>query len=242
MDRRILDTINRAVAPLRHRVMLAIGRCVLQATKDDKGMQTARLSLLASEEREGVERMQEYGFTSRPLDGCEGVAVFVGGDRGHGVVVATDDRRHRKRGLQKGETAMYTDEGDYVLMKRGRIIEVVAGSKLHVTAPDVVVDASNAVEVNTGNATVNCDNATVKATTQTKVDCPESILTGNLTVQGTIIGQLGLQITGTPSGGGAAAQISGDMETTGGDVKADSISLKTHTHPGDSGGTTGLPQ
>lgn len=39
----------------------------------------------------------------------------------------------------------------------------------------------------------------------------------------------------------AAVSITGDVTVTG-DVIADGISLKTHTHPGDSGGTTGAPQ
>lgn len=36
--------------------------------------------------------------------------------------------------------------------------------------------------------------------------------------------------------------IKGTVTVTGGDVIADGISLKNHTHPGDSGGTTGRPQ
>lgn len=36
--------------------------------------------------------------------------------------------------------------------------------------------------------------------------------------------------------------INGDVDVSGGDVTADGISLKTHKHPGDSGGVTGQPQ
>jgi phage gp45-like len=39
----------------------------------------------------------------------------------------------------------------------------------------------------------------------------------------------------------ADVSITGDVTVTG-DVVADGISLKSHTHPGDSGGTTGPPQ
>lgn len=53
-------------------------------------------------------------------------------------------------------------------------------------------------------------------------------INGNLTVNGTSV------VTGMSTLGGVAV--------TGGDVVADGISLKTHTHPGDSGGTTGAPQ
>ena len=39
--------------------------------------------------------------------------------------------------------------------------------------------------------------------------------------------------------GGSGASVNGNMTITGGDVKADEISLKNHKHTGDSGGDTG---
>jgi phage gp45-like len=48
----------------------------------------------------------------------------VGGDRNNGVVVAVGDRKFRLKGLQGGEVAMYTDEGDIIIMKRGHNIKV----------------------------------------------------------------------------------------------------------------------
>jgi len=82
-----------------------------------------RLSLLAEEVRD-CERYQEYGFTSVPLPGAEAITVCVGGSRDHGVVIATGDRRYRLKGLQGGEVALYTNEGDHIKLGRGRIIEV----------------------------------------------------------------------------------------------------------------------
>ncbi|MFR4148362.1 MAG: phage baseplate assembly protein V, partial [Sutterella wadsworthensis] len=60
--------------------------------------------------------------------------------------------------------------------------------------------------------------------------------TGTLTVMGLITGKGGLAISG-----GSGASVDGSLTTTG-DVVAAGISLDTHTHPGDSGGTTGTPQ
>ncbi len=42
----------------------------------------------------------------------------------HSVVVASEDGRYRSQ-LQEGEVSLYTDEGDYVHMKRGRMVEIV---------------------------------------------------------------------------------------------------------------------
>lgn len=70
------------------------------------------------------ELFQHYGFTSAPLAGAEYIAVPVGGNSKHTVVVASEDGRYRVT-LKDGEVALYTDEGDSVHLKRGRIVDVV---------------------------------------------------------------------------------------------------------------------
>lgn len=69
------------------------------------------------------ELFQHYGFTSSPLPGAEYICVPVGGSSQHAVVVASEDGRYRLT-LENGEVALYTDEGDKVHLKRGRVIEV----------------------------------------------------------------------------------------------------------------------
>ncbi|WP_339429510.1 phage baseplate assembly protein domain-containing protein [Pseudomonas taetrolens] len=71
-----------------------------------------------------AELVQHYGFASAPLPGCELVVVPIGGKSGHAIVVASDDVRYRIK-LVDGEMAIYSDEGDYVHLKRGRVIELV---------------------------------------------------------------------------------------------------------------------
>ncbi|SDZ38989.1 phage baseplate assembly protein domain-containing protein [Pseudomonas salomonii] len=77
---------------------------------------------LAGESVSG-ELMQHYGFTSAPLPGAEFVAIPVGGNSKHTVVVASEDGRYRVV-IKDGEVALYTDEGDHIHMKRGRLIEI----------------------------------------------------------------------------------------------------------------------
>ncbi|WP_454865400.1 phage baseplate assembly protein domain-containing protein [Pseudomonas hormoni] len=69
------------------------------------------------------ELFQHYGFSSAPLAGAEYLVIPVGGNSKHAVVVASEDGRYRLV-LQDGEVSLYTDEGDYIHMKRGRMIEV----------------------------------------------------------------------------------------------------------------------
>lgn len=88
-----------------------------------------------------------------------------------------------------------------------------------------------------GSAVLSCP-AGVQINANTTINGDVTI-NGNNTVSGlTTTG--GLSSQGTA--GGAGATINGAVNVSGGDVNADGISLKGHTHPGDSGGTTGQPQ
>ncbi|MGY2377086.1 phage baseplate assembly protein domain-containing protein [Pseudomonas sp. SDO524_S393] len=78
---------------------------------------------LAGESVSG-ELAQHYGFSSAPLPGADYVVIPIGGSSSHCVVIASEDGRYRLQ-LKDGEVSLYTDEGDYVHMKRGRMIEVV---------------------------------------------------------------------------------------------------------------------
>ena len=90
------------------------------------------------------ELFQHYGYASAPLPGAEYIAIPVGGNSRHTVVVASEDGRYRLR-LQDGEVALYTDEGDRVHMKRGRVVEVVTDT-LRVTAGTKVIFDTPLVE------------------------------------------------------------------------------------------------
>ena len=88
--------------------------------------------------------------------------------------------------------------------------------------------SSHAVEVKT-SGTLSAESsgaATLKCPTL-KIDCPATTITGNVKIQG------GLSCSG--GSGSATATFTGD-------VVADGISLKSHTHTGDSGGTTSAPK
>jgi phage baseplate assembly protein V len=91
-------------------------------------LQTLQVRLTAGEIKDGAEHFEPYGLTSHPLAGAEVLTAFLGGDRSHAVVLVASDRRYRIRELQPGEVAIYTDEGDKIHFKRGRIIDIETGT------------------------------------------------------------------------------------------------------------------
>lgn len=89
-----------------------------------KKMQALQMRLLAGEVKDNLEHFEPYGLTSHPLPGAEGITAFLGGDRSHGIVLVVSDRRYRIQSMEPGEVAIYTDEGDKIHFKRGRIIDI----------------------------------------------------------------------------------------------------------------------
>lgn len=104
----MIATLNKLIDPLRRRVRLMISRAVLSAISDGAGIQVVQVKLLDGEVRDGVERFQNYAFSSVPLAGAEGIMACVSGNRDHGVLLAADDRRYRPKGLEPGEAIMYS--------------------------------------------------------------------------------------------------------------------------------------
>jgi phage gp45-like len=133
----LLETAGRAM----HQIV----RLTLNKANDNPMMQELSFDGMFGDGRGIVERIQHFGFTSMPLPrdqqqqqggsgggaggasggadqdkgpAAEGIAVFVGGQRNHPVVIAVDDRRHRPMGLKAGENAQYDDIGQMTLLRR----------------------------------------------------------------------------------------------------------------------------
>ena len=213
-------TWQRLLGPIWRRIRLLVSRGVLKLVDDSLKLQGVQLGLLGGQPA-WAERFQEYGYTSHPHPGAEAIVAAVGGARSHLAAIAVDDRRYRVTNLQPGEVCLYTDEGDEIRMKRGRIISVIAGSKLDVTAPEVVVTASTSVTFDTPIATFT----------------QNVEILGSCTVQNLLTANGGIQASG---GSGAAVSVDGLVSVTD-DVEASGVSLVNHTHPENDGGDTGAP-
>jgi phage baseplate assembly protein V len=115
------------------------------------------------------ELFQHYGFTSMPQNGAE---VIILNAENHIVCIGSDDRRYRIA-IQQGEVALYTDEGDYVKLGRGRNITVIGGTSVQVQTPTLEITGVNGGQA---NVTIN-GNAAITGNPS---------ITGNLSVTGNI--------------------------------------------------------
>ena len=139
----MVAVFRKMLSPVLSMIYGMINRAVVELVNDATKMQTLQVSVLAGETQDNVERFQQYGFTSHPKKGAEAVSLALAGCRSHMVVVAVDDRRYRLTGLESGEVAIYTDEGDRIHLKRSGHIEIKAAGSVLVNAPSVKL--SNAV-------------------------------------------------------------------------------------------------
>lgn len=138
------------VERLYRRLLMAFGRALVNAVNDSGGLQLMQIQLGKYETMDNVPRFAEYGFTSNPQPGGRAIAIFMGGDRSNGAVIATDDPRYRKTGLESGEVCIYDDLGREVYFTRAGIVVNSANSPLTVNnATTVTINASGDVVMNT---------------------------------------------------------------------------------------------
>lgn len=162
------DELARHLEPIVRRQRLQLRRAVVRSVEDDRKLQRLKIGGLAQEGSDGVERLQAYGLTSRPLQGASAIVGSLLGDPQKLVALVVDDPRHRPTGLAGGEVLLYNafdariwlrEDGSIRIESLGDV-EVEAGGDLDatavgtatVTAATVVVEASGDVEVNAGGA------------------------------------------------------------------------------------------
>jgi phage baseplate assembly protein V len=106
-----------------------------------------QVSGLAGETVQDNELFQHYGWTSHAPAGTEAVVLPIGGNSSQGIIIATEHAQYRIKDLAAGEVAIYTDEGDSIVLKRGHLIEV--------TTQTLKINATTKVEMNTPLLQVN---------------------------------------------------------------------------------------
>jgi phage gp45-like len=120
---------------LYRRVMMTIMPMKVTATDDTGPVHRAQVRGFPNETIDNMPVLQIYGLASHAMAGSDGMAIFASGDRSNGVIIATGNQKYRLRNLASGEVALYTDEGDFVKLSRGKIIAIKCGTKVHLDCP-----------------------------------------------------------------------------------------------------------
>lgn len=144
------------MSALGNAVRNVVARGVVAVVDAGRKLQAIQVRLTAGEVKGDVEHFEPYGWTSHPHPGAETVVAFIGGDRSHGVVLCAADRRYRIVELEAGEVAIYSDEGDSVVLKRGRTVEVTTevfrlnAKRCELNAPEGIVLNAEVVSASGG--------------------------------------------------------------------------------------------
>ena len=189
-------------------------RGVITLVKAAGHVQLVQVDGLAGEQLQDNELFQHYGYTSNPPAGSMAIVLPIGGKTAHGIIIATEHGTYRLKNLKPGEVALYSDEGDSVILKRGRVMEATTRT-FRLNTEVMEVNASVKVDFNTPMVT-----------------CSEQA-----TVQHRLTGNGSLTVTNS-SGTGGASSFVGPINQTGGgyttdsDVVASGTHLHAHAHTG----------
>ncbi len=240
----VVKIISRSIAPLKRKILLSVAHGIIEATKDDGGLQFIQATYLEGETKNDVRKMHHYGFSSHAPVGSECIAVSVAGNREASVVIATENREFRFKALKDGEVAIYTKEGDHIHFKNGNEIEVKTKT--------LTVEAENEVTVNTKTANVNASTATNITSPTTTID-GEVVITGDTTIQGEVTAEKSVTVTeNVAATGDVTAENVTAVTGVGGANIAAATSLtvagtelkdyQTHTHNYNDTGASSNPQ
>ena len=107
-------------------------------TVDQQTLRAALDSILEGEPAARVKLFHPYGFISRALPGMEVLVVPIGGSSANLAYVGSNDSEFRPQDLEEGEGGLYSDEGDTVLLRRGKRIEIKSDGTITIDAQQLV--------------------------------------------------------------------------------------------------------
>jgi phage gp45-like len=115
-----MSLINRVI----QRIEMMLVKALVERVVDSDEIQLVKISGLAGETMEGIERLQNYGLSSSPPAGeAEALVGFLNGNRDHGVVIVCDSGAYRVLNLKDGEVALYSKHGQTVLLTEDGDVE-----------------------------------------------------------------------------------------------------------------------
>lgn len=117
----VIKIISKVIAPLKRKILLSVAHGLIEATKDDGPIQLVQATFLADETKNDVRKMHHFGFSSNAPAGSELIAVSVAGNREAAVIIASENREFRHKGLDEGDAIIYNKNGKLIHLKGDNI-------------------------------------------------------------------------------------------------------------------------
>jgi phage gp45-like len=140
-----------AVSNVYRRVIHAIAWGKSTAPSNETGtVATVQVSYMNGFQLSTDQVMQNYGFASATLPGCDHLRVAGDGNSSKGVIVASNDNRHRPINMQAGESQMYDNKLNSFYLENGEAANIYIGGVLifSVTAGGALLNGSLTVTQN----------------------------------------------------------------------------------------------
>lgn len=131
ISRTDLDRLHRLIASM-------LVRGTIDEIDDARMMQTIGVRLEDGYRPRQAEHWQPYGLSYHPQNGAEVIAVSLGGNRDHMIIMPGADRRYRLKNMEQGELAIHDDQGQKVHFKRDAVF-VETDKKVVAKAPLMLV-------------------------------------------------------------------------------------------------------
>jgi phage baseplate assembly protein V len=104
----MINDLKRIYTKILMKIFYLMSRGELKLVDNTLGTQYLGQKCLAGEYVSDIERLEEYGITSYPIEGAETFSLFNSGNRDQGVVIKVHDSRYRPTDLAPGDVCVYT--------------------------------------------------------------------------------------------------------------------------------------
>ncbi|WP_417423624.1 phage baseplate assembly protein domain-containing protein [Hoeflea sp.] len=122
-----------------------VRRATIRNVKDDGQTQTASVEVADGVWRDDIEIMHPYGMAANPPeDGALVLLLAVAGDEGDLVALPAGNPSRRMGKLNPGDSGLYNEAGDKVIVRRDGVIEIAAGASVQVVVGGVSFTVSPA--------------------------------------------------------------------------------------------------
>jgi len=166
----MIDLLNRLLSQIKSKITNLVGHAIVTAITnlDSNGttslaLQELRVQAYATEEMQGVQRIQEYGLETYPSVGHssesdgypEAILVSVHGNSEQALAICIGDRRYRITDLAEGEVALYTKWNS----EAGRHnITMKSGQEIEMNSILLDINCTSAVSINCATANITATN------------------------------------------------------------------------------------